>query len=59
MGSHRAAVNDGPGKNILDVILSDYTHIISNVHCLPPIGRSDHATINYSTLITALTHTVV
>ena len=40
------------GKNILDVILSDYDHIICNVDCQPPIGCSDHATITYTMLIT-------
>ena len=36
------------GLNILHILLTNAVHIVTSICCLPPIGGSDHATIDFS-----------
>ena len=44
------------GLNILDILLNNAVHIVTSVCCLPPIGGSDHATIDFSLVLPSLSY---
>jgi len=44
------------GGNILDVLLTNVEQIVAGISCLPPIGCSDHAIVEFSLVLPKLAH---
>lgn len=45
------------GESILDVLLTNIEQIVAGINCLPPIGCSDHAILEFSLILPKLTVT--